>query len=155
MKKSGIFWILPFFCLLLYIASCSTTERVIQNNIVPAGEVKQRAAFPSENKEIKEVKNLGAVALGRDFPALEGRNLRVRRITIAPGGVVAFHEHQQRPGFAYILEGEIVEHRDSGKTVVKHGRDSISFEKTGVNHWWENKGTTDVIALVADIVPES
>lgn len=155
MNKSKLFSVLQLCCLLLCTTSCASTERVIQNNIVPAAEVKQRPAFPSENKKIKEVKNLGFVALGTEFPALEGRNLRVRRITINPGGVVAFHEHQKRPGFAYILEGEIVEHRDSGKTVINHGRGSISFEKTGVNHWWENKGTTDVVALVADIVPEN
>lgn len=155
MNKPGIFWVLKLSCTLLYMTSCTTTEGVLQNNIVPAGEVKQRSAFPSENKEIKEVKNLGVVALETEFPALEGRNLRVRRITIAPGGIVAFHEHQKRPGFAYILEGEILEHRDSGKNIIKHGRGSISFEKTGVNHWWENKGTTNVVALVADIVPEN
>ena len=155
MNKLGIFWVLKLFCILFYTTSCTSTESVVQNNIVPDSEVNQNAAFPSENKEIKEVKNLGVVALGTEFPALEGRNLRVRRITIAPGGIVAFHEHQKRPGFAYILEGEIVEHRDSGKTIINHSQGSISFEKTGVNHWWENKSTTDVVALVADIVPEN
>ena len=147
--------IFNLFCIPLCVTGCGNTEGVAQSNIVPDSEIKQKADFPSENNKIKEVKNLGAVALGSDFPALEGRNLRVRRITIAPGGVVAFHEHEKRPGFAYILEGEIVEHRDSGKTVIKHSPGSISFEETGVNHWWENKGTTDVIALVADIVPEN
>ncbi|MEO1374814.1 MAG: cupin domain-containing protein [Cyanobacteria bacterium J06635_10] len=155
MNKLGIFSVIQILCILFNTTACTTTEQTIQNNIVPADEVKRTAGFPSENKEIKEVKNLGVVALGTEFPGLEGRNLRVRRITIAPGGVVGFHEHQKRPGFAYILEGEIVEHRDSGKTIIKHSRDSISFEKTGVNHWWENKGTTDVVALVADIVPEN
>ncbi len=155
MNKSGLLSVLSVLCILLCTKACTNTEQVIQNDIVPGNEVKQRADFPSENKKIKEVKNLGVVALGTEFPGLEGRNLRVRKITIAPGGVVAFHEHQKRPGFAYILEGEIVEHRDNGKTTIKHGRGSISFEKTGVNHWWENKGTTDVVALVADIVPES
>jgi len=86
---------------------------------------------------------------------MQGRVLRAREIVIAPGGVIAVHEHNTRPGVAYILEGEIVEHRnDSDKPVLRRPGDA-AFERTGVAHWWENRSDKPVRALVVDIVPGS
>ena len=93
----------------------------------------------------------GDVGLGGEFPALKNRILRARRVVIKPGGIVAVHEHNRRPGLAYIITGEVYEHRN-GKAILRQAGES-SFEKSGVIHWWENRSKRDVIAIVVDIVP--
>jgi quercetin dioxygenase-like cupin family protein len=101
------------------------------------------------------VRRLGGQPLEHDFRALQGRELRLRALTIAPGGSITLHRHDQRPGVAYILEGQMTEWRGPGFTPRVIGPGEAVFEATGVSHWWRNQGTTPARALVVDIVPVS
>ena len=109
---------------------------------------------PAETRGIASVEQLGTHDLVDEFPAMEGRQFRAREITIEPGGVVAIHRHEQRPGFAYILEGEIIEHRNDHPEPITRRAGDVAMESTGVAHWWENKSGAVVKALVVDIIPE-
>jgi quercetin dioxygenase-like cupin family protein len=111
-----------------------------------------QATGPKENKGIS-VSPLGNVSLEGELPGAAGKILRAREITIAPGGVVAVHQHEGRPGLAYILEGEVYEHRNDETGSVLRRAGAVSFEKTGVTHWWENKSDQKMRAIVVDIVP--
>ena len=101
------------------------------------------------------VRRLGGQPLDHDFRALQGRELRLRELTIAPGGSITLHRHDQRPGVAYILKGQMTEWRGPGFTPRVIGPGEAVFEATGVSHWWRNEGTTPARALVVDIVPVS
>jgi quercetin dioxygenase-like cupin family protein len=126
------------------------------SNVVPQQErqIAQdlRATGPKENKGIA-VAPLGNVSLDGELPGVSGKIMRAREITIAPGGVVAVHQHDGRPGLAYILEGEVYEHRNDETGSVLRKAGAVSFEKTGVTHWWENKSDQPMRAIVVDIVP--
>jgi quercetin dioxygenase-like cupin family protein len=126
------------------------------HDVVPKAERKiaqdMHAAGPKENKGIA-VAPLGSVSLEGELPGVVGKIMRAREITIEPGGVVAVHQHDGRPGLAYILEGEVYEHRNDETGSVLRKAGAISFEKTGVTHWWENKGAQMMRAIVVDIVP--
>lgn len=111
------------------------------------------ATGPTENRGVEAVNRLGAVLLGGEFAGMDGSQLRAREIVIAPGGIIAVHQHDGRPGLAYILEGEIVEHRNDADGPILRRAGDIAFEKTGVIHWWENTSDARVRALVVDIVP--
>jgi quercetin dioxygenase-like cupin family protein len=126
------------------------------NTVVPERE-KQiaqdlKASGPKENKGVAVVQ-LGNTSLEGELPGVTGKIMRAREITIEPGGVVAVHQHDGRPGLAYILEGEVYEHRNDETGSVLRKAGAISFEKTGVTHWWENKGDKKMRAIVVDIVP--
>lgn len=141
--------------LLLYIGGAAAHDD--EPIIVPDAEREQaaelKASGPTENKGVESVRNLGEVDLTGEFESPDGRILRVREIVVEPGGVVAVHQHQSRPGMAYILEGKIVEHRDDSDDPIVRKAGEVSFEKTGVTHWWENKSSGKVRALVVDVVP--
>lgn len=126
--------------------------------IVPGHErdiaAQKHAEGPTANKGVKAVAALGSVDLGSEFSGMEGRVLRAREIVIEPGGVVAVHQHDARPGLAYILEGEIVEYRKGSAEPRVRKPGEVAFENSGVTHWWENKTDTTVRALVVDIVPQ-
>lgn len=120
--------------------------------VVPDREREISAEGPTENRGIEAVIALGAIALTDEFPGMDGKQLRAREIVIKPGGVIAVHRHEQRPGVAYILEGEIVEHRNDADGPITRRVGDVAFEKTGVIHWWENASDALVRALVVDIV---
>ena len=125
--------------------------------IVPQAErdlaAKKNFPGPTQNIGIRLVKPIGTVELGSEFPTTADRQLRARELVIEPGGVVAVHQHDARPGMAYILEGEIVEHRNVQPQPLLRKAGDAAFEKTGVSHWWENRSPHPVRALVVDIVP--
>ena len=107
---------------------------------------------PKKSQGIKSVSKLGSVDLNQEFPTIGNRIMRAREIVIEPGGIVAVHEHQQRPGVAYILEGEIVEHRNDHPEPLVRKTGDTAFENSGVVHWWENKSNSIVRALIVDII---
>ncbi len=112
-----------------------------------------QASGPKKTKGIKGVKLLGSVSLANQFDDVNTRVLRARELEIEPGGVVAVHRHDGRPGVAYIISGQMTEHRagvDGG--VVKRAGDT-AFEESGTVHWWINEGDEVAKALVVDIVP--
>jgi quercetin dioxygenase-like cupin family protein len=151
--KIGMMTMLSAACLVLVCAGAHAhggpevvpeRERAIARDLAASG--------PSENRGVEAVNSLGAAPLGGEFPGMDGKQLRAREIVIAPGGVIAVHQHDGRPGLAYILEGEIVEHRNDADGPIVRRAGDVAFENTGVIHWWENVSGARVRALVVDIV---
>ncbi|WP_066907960.1 cupin domain-containing protein [Synechococcus sp. MIT S9509] len=125
--------------------------------VTPASE--QRSAprdAPSRTEKVS-VEPLGSLDLSREFAALQGRVLRTRRITIAPGGSVAWHQHQQRPGVAYLINGSLIEIRDdgSGPRALRRKAGDAVFESSGVLHGWRNDSDQPATAVVIDLVPQT
>jgi quercetin dioxygenase-like cupin family protein len=51
------------------------------------------------------VEPLATVDLAREIEGMEGRQLRMRIVTMEPGGVFGpMHDHRDRPGIVYILQ---------------------------------------------------
>ena len=127
------------------------------NHVTPEAERARaqvlQAEGPKDTRGVTAIGALGAVSLAGEVPDDGNRVLRARELRIAPGGVVAVHQHERRPGVAYILEGEMVEHRNDRSEPVLRKAGDAAFERSGVTHWWENVGDTPVRALVVDIVP--
>ena len=60
---------------------------------------------------------LGTVDLGPEIEGMAGRQLRMRMVAIEPGGVFGpMHDHNDRPGIVYILQGTITDHRNEVST---------------------------------------
>lgn len=106
---------------------------------------------PKDSKGIASIEPKGIIDLGGEFPAMAGRQLRARIFTIEPSGVVGIHTHIERPGYAYIINGRIMEHRNDSPGPIEHSAGSIAMENAGVTHWWENTFDEPVQALVVDI----
>jgi len=97
------------------------------------------------------VEPLAAVDLGPEIDGMQGRRLRMRRVTIEPGGVFGpAHDHRGRPGTVYVLQGTITDHRDGVATDYGPGvgwpEDKDTF------HWLENKGTIAAVEISVDVV---
>lgn len=100
------------------------------------------------------VELLAAVDLAGEIDGMEGRQLRMRMVTIEPGGVFGpLHDHKGRPGTVYVLQGTVTEHRDGAATDYGPG---VGWpEDRNTTHWLENRGTVPVVEISVDIVNQA
>jgi quercetin dioxygenase-like cupin family protein len=114
--------------------------------LIGMGTASAQMAKPTENKgvttDVLTTFDLGKQGLN-DY---QSRQFVIRKITLAPGGVAAYHSHADRPGGAYLTEGSLIEHRDGAPDKTLKIGDVIT-ETTDVKHWVENKGTTSAILI--------
>jgi quercetin dioxygenase-like cupin family protein len=97
------------------------------------------------------VQLLSTVDLGPEIEGMAGRQLRMRMVTIEPGGVFGpLHDHIDRPGIVYILQGTITDHRDG--TTKEYGPGPGWPEDHRTLHWLENRGEVPAIEISVDIV---
>ena len=94
---------------------------------------------------------LAAVDLADEIAGMAGRQLRMRMVTIEPGGVFGpVHDHRGRPGTVYILQGTITDHRNGVATDYGPG---VGWpEDRNTIHWLENRGTVRAVEISVDIV---
>jgi len=90
------------------------------------------------------------VDLGPEIPGMNGRQLRLRVLTIEPGGYIGIHSHKDRPSVAYFLQGsDTVTFADG---TVKHFKaGDITSANKNTTHWHRNEGTEPVVLIVTDI----
>ena len=94
---------------------------------------------------------LGTVDLGPEIEGMAGRELRMRMVTIEPGGVFGpIHDHKDRPGIVYILQGTITDHRDGVAT--DYGPGLGWPENRNTLHWLENRGSVTAVEVSVDVV---
>jgi quercetin dioxygenase-like cupin family protein len=97
------------------------------------------------------VQVLGSVDLGPEIAGMAGRSLRMRMVTIEPGGVFGpSHDHKDRPGIVYVLQGTITDHRDGVAT--DYGPGLGWPEDRNTTHWLENRATVPAVEISVDIV---
>ncbi len=93
---------------------------------------------------------LAAVDLGPEIQ-VDGRQLRTRRLTVAPGGIVPMHSHVDRPALIITIEGQMTEHRSNCAVPIVHKTGEISREADGISHWWQNNDKTRAVLLSSDV----
>jgi len=91
--------------------------------------------------------------LSKEPAAIAGRQLRLRQLDIAPGGVVPWHSHNDRPAMIYIVSGEIYEYSSNCSVPILHKAGDVAAEKKGTSHWWKNTGSAPVVLISVDLFP--
>ena len=93
---------------------------------------------------------LRSLDLTGELESGKGRPLRMRRITVQPGGATALHTHVDRPAVSYMLQGEFTYHQDGKPDVVVRPGDGIA-EGRATTHWGENTGKVPAVWIAVDI----
>ena len=112
-------------------------------------EVIAQIAPPTESKGVA-AKLIGTIPLAPEISGIDNRQLRMRVVTLEPGGVVAMHSHKGRPAVAYALQGTLTEHLENGD-VRDHSEGEAWTEDRNVTHWAENKGDKPVMVIAVDV----
>jgi quercetin dioxygenase-like cupin family protein len=100
--------------------------------------VESLAAIPEESMQ----KQIG----------LSGYKLQLRQITIEPGGQIAKHSHETRPGLVKVISGTWTEGRPGGETAFAASQPVGILEDSETVHWFWNRGSEPAAAIVCDIV---
>jgi quercetin dioxygenase-like cupin family protein len=104
---------------------------------------------PTDYKGVQE-SLLAAIDLAKEIDSVDNRELRVSRATIAPGGHIGLHSHQDDPKIVYVVEGVLTNHHDDG-TTQEFQPGQVFAEFGPRSHWVENKGPTPVTFIAANI----
>lgn len=119
----------------------------------PAGKELADATKPVDEKA-KGVTDtvLAMIDLGQEPAKIEGRNLRLRKLVIKPGGIVPWHSHGDRPAIIYIITGTITEYASNCSVPIVHRAGDVTAETHATSHWWKNTGRETVTLLSADVL---
>ena len=108
---------------------------------------------PTENKGMK-AEALSGFALGKQgLDDFAQRQMRIRQITVEPGGVAGFHSHKDRPALTYVMKGSVTEHRKGGPDRTYKAGEVIT-ESTDVEHWAENTSAEPATLISVDLFRE-
>ena len=118
-----------------------------------AGVAVGQATPPMQNRLIGAVQ-LQSLDLTDEIDSVWGRPLRLRKITLQPGGIIGLHSHKDRPAVSYFLEGEVTYHQE-GKPPTVVGPGQGFAEGKATTHWAENRGAVPAVWIAVDIPKEN
>ena len=116
------------------------------------GSVKAQESYPTEHKGISG-KTLGVIpkkSMAKQT-GLEGYVLQLKIATLEPGGQIARHKHDTRPGLVYTLEGSLIEGRPDGEREFQAGGEIAMLEDYATDHWIYNRTDKPVKFFVCDL----
>ena len=93
---------------------------------------------------------LRSIDLTGEVASTKGRPLRMRKITVQPGGAQALHSHADRPAVTYMLQGEMTYYADGKAPVVIRAGEGVA-EGRATTHWGENTGKGPAVWIAVDI----
>lgn len=81
------------------------------------------------------------------------RKVRLVRVTVAPGGVIGWHEHTVDQGMALLVSGSAVEIRNDCSDFLSHRPGAIIKEYATTVHGFRNEGKVPAVFLVVHGLP--
>jgi quercetin dioxygenase-like cupin family protein len=84
--------------------------------------VNAQSAAPKDNKGFTASKTT-TVDLGPEIEGMNGRQLRLRVLTIEPGGHIGLHSHKDRPAVVYLVQGTDTVILENGAAKTLHPGD--------------------------------
>jgi len=82
---------------------------------------------------------------------LEGYEMKLREVTVAPGGAIKEHSHATRPGLVQTISGSWVEVRNGQETSYPDTKKEALIEDENTVHWLYNDGNVPAVALVCGL----
>jgi quercetin dioxygenase-like cupin family protein len=134
------------------IVGSATTASTAFAGECPGDKIKANAREKVDFKPVGVTDvTLGSIDLEKQPANIKGRELRFRKLTIEPGGIVPWHSHDDRPALIFVQQGEIIEYASNCAGPIVHKAGDIRPEVFGTSHWWKNLGTETVILYVGDV----
>lgn len=93
---------------------------------------------------------LRSIDLTNELDSAKGRPLRMRKVTLQPGGVLGLHNHVDRPAVTYLLQGQMTYHQDGKPNLVANPGDGFA-EGRATTHWAESTGKVPAVWIAVDI----
>jgi quercetin dioxygenase-like cupin family protein len=114
-----------------------------------AGFAAGQKQIPTQNAGQSE-EQLRSLDLTNELDSAKGRPLRMRKVTLQPGGVLGLHNHVDRPAVTYLLQGQMTYHQDGKPDLVANPGDGFA-EGRATTHWAESTGKVPAVWIAVDI----
>ena len=141
-------------CLLAALSACASTQAAPDPGIAairacPADRIQTnaRAAGFGETSGVT-ITDVALVPTAAD----PTRAVRLRRIVVEPGGIIAWHDHAAVQGFALLISGEMVELRNSCLDPITYRAGDVAIEDAQTAHSWRNESGEPAVVLVSHFV---
>lgn len=80
---------------------------------------------------------------------MNGNNtLQLQRVTVAPGGIIGWHSHEQGQGMALLVFGEVTEARSTCLDTIAFKPGDITLEDAALTHAFRNDADVPAVFLV-------
>jgi quercetin dioxygenase-like cupin family protein len=122
---------------------------VIAGSAFLAGYAAAQRVPPTKTAGFSE-EPLRSLDLSKELDSTQGRPLRMRRITLQPGGVLGIHNHVDRPAITYLLQGQMTYHQEGRPDLVANPGDGFA-EGRDTTHWGESTGKVPAVWIAVDI----
>jgi quercetin dioxygenase-like cupin family protein len=120
-------------------AGCAVAAAVAALAVFYAGFALGQHAALSGDTGVEQTL-LATIDLARAIDGFPDRQMRLSRVTVAPGGHIGLHGHTDDPTVVYLVSGTLTNHHDDGH--VEELRAGQAFAEFGPKlHWVENKGS--------------
>jgi quercetin dioxygenase-like cupin family protein len=138
------------------VAAAGTTSGAFAGDC-PADKVKEGAVTSGPNKPVGVTDTvIASIDLAPKGEGFKGQLLRMRKLTIAPGGIVPWHEHSTRPANIYVISGTIEENRSTCLVPIVHKAGDVTMEfGKGLAHWWKNTSKKPVVLISSDVFEDA
>jgi len=93
---------------------------------------------------------LRSIDLTNELDSSKGRPLRMRKVTLQPGGMLGLHNHVDRPAVTYLLQGQMTYHQEGKPDLIANPGDGFA-EGRATTHWAENTGKVPAVWIAVDI----
>jgi quercetin dioxygenase-like cupin family protein len=115
----------------------------------PADRVQADAHTSGETANVGVAgETIGVIPLASD----PTRVVRLRRLTVAPGGTIGWHDHTAVQGMALMVAGEMVETRNSCRDRMTYRAGDVAREDAGTAHSWRNESDQPAVVLTAHVL---
>mgnify|MGYP000978268785 CR=1 FL=1 len=115
----------------------------------PAGRTQANAHAGGEPANAGfSAETIGMIPLASD----PTRVVRLRRLTIAPGGAIGWHDHTAVQGMALVVSGEMVETRNSCLDPLTYRAGDVAREDAATAHSWRNESDEPAVVLTAQVL---
>lgn len=82
---------------------------------------------------------------------LDGYQMQLREVTVAPGGAIKEHSHATRPGLVQTISGSWTEVRNGKEAEFPASRKEALVEDENTVHWLYNDGDIPAVAMVCGL----
>lgn len=121
-------------------------------NACPIARVKQGARSEGFGPQ------RGVTIIELDTVPMKGepaRRVRLVRVTVAAGGIIGWHAHDEDQGMALLVSGSAVEVRNDCQDALTHRPGSIIKEYADTVHSFRNLGRVPAVFLVMHGLPQN
>lgn len=133
---------LPFVAATAFAADCPADK--VGTDVMKAG--------PSAPTGVVDTV-IASIDLSPTGSGFAGYMMRMRKLTIQPGGIVPWHSHEARAANIYVISGSITEYRSTCAVPIEHKAGDVTAEFGMLSHWWKNNSKRPAVLISADVLP--